>query len=106
MKGPFFASIAIFSQYVSSVAPAIDNGLAGSNTMQRIMNMKTNDHEIMRDQGIFDRGRYKVVTMYTACNGGKAGDYSCDGVDMAGFLPHEVMGSSERRGNDVWGEYD
>ena len=49
-------------------------------------------------------GNYKVAST-TACVDGKAGGYSCNNVDLKGFLRHQDLGSRTRVGNDVWGTY-
>jgi choice-of-anchor B domain-containing protein len=38
------------------------------------------------------------------CAGGRAGGFPCKGVDLAAFLPHDVIGGGE--GNDIWGWTD
>jgi hypothetical protein len=53
--------------------------------------------------GVFDLDRYET-TGATACVDGKAGEYSCNNVDLKGFLRHQDMGSRTREGNDVWGK--
>jgi choice-of-anchor B domain-containing protein len=55
--------------------------------------------------GVFDLDRYET-TGATACVDGKAGEYSCNNVDLKGFLRHQDMGSRTREGNDVWGWTD
>ncbi|KAH7174999.1 uncharacterized protein B0J16DRAFT_364942 [Fusarium flagelliforme] len=63
---------------------------------------KTALFEKQAASGVFDKDRYKVASS-TACVDGKAGGYSCNNVDMKGFLRHQDMGSRTRVGNDVWG---
>ncbi|KAG5795854.1 hypothetical protein H9Q69_005072 [Fusarium xylarioides] len=53
--------------------------------------------------GVFDKDRYKVLSSGTPCADGKAGGYSCNKIDLLGFLRHQDMGSRTRVGNDVWG---
>jgi hypothetical protein len=53
--------------------------------------------------GDFAVDRYELASA-TACEGGKAGEYSCNNVDLRGFLRHQDVGSRTREGNDVWGE--
>lgn len=59
-----------------------------------------------RDQdiadGLFDLNRYES-TEATACVDGKAGEYSCNNVDLRGFLRHQDTNSQTREGNDIWG---
>ncbi|KAM0244335.1 hypothetical protein ACHAP5_006351 [Fusarium lateritium] len=53
--------------------------------------------------GVFDKDRYTKVSSTTACTDGKAGGYSCNNIDLLGFLRHQDMGSRTREGNDIWG---
>ncbi|KIL87275.1 hypothetical protein FAVG1_09833 [Fusarium avenaceum] len=53
--------------------------------------------------GVFDKDRYKKLSSATSCTDGKAGGYSCNNVDLLGFLRHQDMGSRTREGNDIWG---
>lgn len=55
--------------------------------------------------GVFDEDRYTALATGTSCVNGKAGEYSCNKVDLKGFLRHQDMGSRTRVGNDVWGEF-
>jgi hypothetical protein len=55
--------------------------------------------------GVFDKDRYKKVSSATSCTNGKAGGYSCNNVDLLGFLRHQDMGSRTREGNDIWGMF-
>lgn len=59
--------------------------------------------EEMRANGEFDDERYHAQAM-TKCENGKAGDYSCNNIDLMHFLPHADMGSKSKTGNDVWGK--
>src|SRR2546430_2094139 len=70
----------------------------------RLMQLKADHWKSMRENGVFDSGRYKSISTTTACVNGKAGEYSCQNVDMYAFLSHEDMGSSTKEGNDVWGK--
>lgn len=62
-----------------------------------------------RDQdiadGVFDLDRYES-TSATPCVDGKAGEYSCNNVDLLGFLRHQDTNSRTREGNDIWGWTD
>ncbi|KAG5820373.1 hypothetical protein H9Q74_000630 [Fusarium xylarioides] len=60
-------------------------------------------HESEAAAGVFDKDRYKVLSSGTPCTDGKAGGYSCNKIDLLGFLRHQDMGSRTRVGNDVWG---
>ncbi|KND91819.1 hypothetical protein TOPH_03341 [Tolypocladium ophioglossoides CBS 100239] len=72
------------------------------NKMGMLMNLKTTHHEMKKAAGVFAEGRYEVKSAVT-CTDGKAGEYSCENVDLAGHLTHENMGSMTRAGNDIWG---
>lgn len=52
--------------------------------------------------GLFDEDRYEAMGA-TSCDGGKAGEYSCNNIDLKGFLRHQDVGSQTREGNDIWG---
>ncbi|EXM08594.1 hypothetical protein NOF04DRAFT_8098 [Fusarium oxysporum II5] len=60
-------------------------------------------HESEAAAGVFDKDRYKVLSSGTPCSDGKAEGYSCNKIDLLGFLRHQDMGSRTRVGNDVWG---
>ena len=62
-------------------------------------------HESEAAAGVFDKDRYKVLSSGTPCSDGKAGGYSCNKIDLLGFLRHQDMGSRTRVGNDVWGMF-
>lgn len=74
--------------------------------MDRLMNMKLEQWGKMRAEGMFDPNRVASMAQKVTCSGGKAGDYSCDHVDLLSFLSHEDMGSITREGNDVWGMFE
>lgn len=74
--------------------------------MDRLMNMKLDHWGKMRAEGMFDSNRVASVAQKVTCSGGKAGNYSCDHVDLLSFLSHEDMGSTTREGNDVWGIFE
>lgn len=73
--------------------------------MERLMNLKTTSYEKLRKDGFMDSGKYKSFHTPQKCVGGKAGEYSCENVDLFAFLSHEDTGSAERQGNDIWGAY-
>ncbi|KAF4994803.1 hypothetical protein FGRMN_5537 [Fusarium graminum] len=60
-------------------------------------------HKSAAAAGVFDKDRYKVLSSGTSCTDGKAGEYSCNKIDLKGFLRHQDLGSRTRVGNDVWG---
>ncbi|PGH32746.1 hypothetical protein GX50_04460 [[Emmonsia] crescens] len=71
--------------------------------MHRLMDMKLASREKLRKDGLFDEGRFKSTNNAQRCVNGKAGEFSCNKVDMTAFLSHQDMGSRTREGNDVWG---
>ncbi|KAK2735926.1 hypothetical protein FQN57_001066 [Myotisia sp. PD_48] len=79
---------------------------AGPELMQQLMARKTEHRIKLRAEGLFDEGRYLGVNKLTPCANGKSGEYSCQNVDMHGFLSHQAMGSRTREGNDVWAVRD
>ncbi|KAI9167914.1 hypothetical protein HJFPF1_04055 [Paramyrothecium foliicola] len=70
--------------------------------MAELRQRKIAQHEAEVAAGAFDLNRYEA-TGAVACVDGKAGEYSCNKVDLKGFLRHQDMGSRTRVGNDVWG---
>ncbi|EEP81366.1 conserved hypothetical protein [Uncinocarpus reesii 1704] len=76
---------------------------ANQKAMERLMDMKLRAQERMENEGYFDANKYTASKGVTKCVNGKAGEYSCDNVNLHGFLPHADIGSKTRRGNDVWG---
>ncbi|KAH7020319.1 hypothetical protein EDB80DRAFT_560520 [Ilyonectria destructans] len=71
--------------------------------MDSLKSIKVAQWEQQRQDGVFDEDQYMSLAASTACVNGKAGEYSCDKVDMMAFLSHQDMGSRTRMGNDVWG---
>jgi hypothetical protein len=37
-----------------------------------------------------------------ACVDGQAGDYGCKNIDLGAFVSHIDLGSTTRRGSDIW----
>lgn len=70
--------------------------------MAELMSIKTAQRNAQRTKGMFAKGKYASKVAET-CTNGKAGEYSCENVDLLDFLSHEAMGSTTREGNDVWG---
>ncbi|TQV90664.1 hypothetical protein V2A60_006876 [Cordyceps javanica] len=70
-------------------------------SMSTMQSIKTQQREADRENGLFDVDRYAVQGA-TKCSNGKAGEYSCRNVDLAGFLRHQDTGSGDREGNDIW----
>ena len=71
-------------------------------SMSTLRQRKTSQREKDIAAGQFDVDRYEAVDA-TACTDGKAGEYSCNNVDLLGFLRHQDIGSQTREGNDIWG---
>lgn len=88
---------------ISVLAAAGLANAADSAAMDRLMSKKLIQREDYRNQGFFHPGKYNNNNHYRKCHKGHAGEYSCDNVDMHGFLSHEEMGSATREGNDIWG---
>lgn len=72
--------------------------------MEDLRAMKLKFAKEQEEAGFFDAGRYPSTMAAKKCEGGKAGDFKCQGVDLMGFLSHEAMKSKTRAGNDVWGK--
>lgn len=71
--------------------------------MAGLMSRKLDTRQRAREQGFFDLNKYPDLGR-TACKDGKAGEYSCENVDLLSFISHQAMGSKTREGNDLWGE--
>lgn len=78
-------------------------GTAAAESMARLRELKIDTWARQNEVGAFDVDRYQASAA-TACVNGKAGEYQCSNVDLKGFLRHQDMGSSTRKGNDIWGE--
>ncbi|KJZ73961.1 hypothetical protein HIM_06629 [Hirsutella minnesotensis 3608] len=72
------------------------------NRMGSLMNLKSSHFDKKQAAGVFDNDKYKAMGS-TPCKDGKAGEYSCENVDLKAFIPHGDMGSQTRAGNDIWG---
>ncbi|KAM4065684.1 regulatory P domain-containing protein [Hirsutella rhossiliensis] len=71
-------------------------------SMEESKRMKLDQQARDEQAGAFAKDRY-ILQPATACKDGKAGEYSCNKLDLKGFLRHQDMQSRSRRGNDVWG---
>lgn len=71
--------------------------------MDRLMSLKVSAREKLRAKGYFHPGKWQSRREKQSCIHGKAGEYSCDKVDLYSFLSHEDMGSVTKEGNDIWG---
>lgn len=90
----------------AAVTSAMLAGTALAGTGQRMAEMmekKLAFRESQRQQGVFDEAAHTSSQATTKCTNGKAGEYSCENVDLWGFMTHADMGSSTREGNDIWG---
>ncbi|KAI9375532.1 hypothetical protein BJX61DRAFT_117357 [Aspergillus egyptiacus] len=85
-----------------SLACAATASHSGAESMEHLMTLKTLSRERARANGWLDANRYPNQKR-TKCKGGKAGEYSCNNVDLQAFLSHQSMGSATREGNDIWG---
>ena len=88
---------------------ALGFGLAAAqqdvSRMASLKAMKIATRQRMQAEGAFDVNKYESHQGVTPCVEGKAGEYSCDNVDLHGFLTHGDMGSATREGNDIWGRF-
>ena len=88
---------------------ALSVGLAvaqqDTSRMATLKALKLATRQRMQSEGAFDANKYKSSQDVTPCVDGKAGEYSCENVDLYGFLTHGDMGSSTREGNDIWGKF-
>lgn len=102
MRLAAFALLSACSQLAAGTAIGFETR---DNRMDVLMAMKMETRSRMKAEGAFDSGIYERghKAGYTKCVNGKAGEYACSGIDMAGFLTHGQMGSKTREGNDVWG---
>ncbi|OBT63250.1 hypothetical protein VE03_07784 [Pseudogymnoascus sp. 23342-1-I1] len=71
--------------------------------MERLMDLKVTSREKLRIDGYFAAGKWNSTSEVQACTNGKAGEYSCNGVDLQAFASHESLGSKTKEGNDIWG---
>lgn len=65
--------------------------------------IKLESYEKQKLVGAYDEGRYQSQGAQK-CDGGKAGEYKCQGIDLKGLITHGDMRSKNRIGNDVWGK--
>lgn len=84
------------------MAEAELSGFQSSSKMEGMMQMKQSHRDAQRAAGVFDMNRYQIAAA-TKCQNGKAGEYSCNNVDLQGHLRHQDMGSKSREGSDLWG---
>lgn len=85
-----------------SLACAAVASREGEAAMDRLMSVKVEERERFRAEGLFDANQYPDLGSQKCVNG-KAGEYSCENVDLLGFLSHQAMGGKTREGNDIWG---
>lgn len=94
------ASLLTTAAGLAGFSSAVDTDVA-SVKMAALMELKTAHRENQRGLGAFASGAY-VSQGPTPCVAGKAGQFSCENVDLKTFLTHADMGSATREGNDVW----
>ncbi|KAK0752636.1 hypothetical protein B0T18DRAFT_388546 [Schizothecium vesticola] len=87
----------------AGLATAAFSGHALAETMAQLKQLKEASWAALNETGAFDLNRYGALRAPTSCVNGKAGEYQCSNVDLVSFLRHQDMGSSTRKGNDVWG---
>ena len=85
-----------------ALACAVTASRQGESRMAHLMSLKLEHRERARSQGLFKVNKY-IDQGSTKCVDGKAGEYSCENVDLQGFLSHQALGSTTREGNDLWG---
>ncbi|KAK0614755.1 hypothetical protein B0T14DRAFT_437141 [Immersiella caudata] len=78
-------------------------GRATATSMEVLRQLKLATWSDLQESGAYDVDRYQALRAGTPCVNGKAGEYQCNKVDLVAFLRHQDMGSSTRKGNDVWG---
>jgi len=106
-------NLSIISALLATAVTAAPSGdTTKTAVMTRLMKMKLDHRQAERLAGTYDAGRYPSsiragngTSAIVPCVNGKAGEYSCDGVDMHFFLSHESMGSQSKEGNDIWGMF-
>ncbi|CEJ92844.1 hypothetical protein VHEMI08472 [[Torrubiella] hemipterigena] len=91
---------AVLASTVTASAPMME--MQASSKMQEMMSHKTAHREAQRAKGVFDIDRY-ASSNATKCVNGKAGEYSCNNIDLLDHLTYQQQGSNEREGNDIWG---
>lgn len=87
-----------------ALACAVTASREGESRMAHLMALKMEHRERSRSQGLFTVNKY-IDLGSSKCVDGKAGEYSCENVDLQGFLSHQALGSTTREGNDVWGGF-
>ncbi|KAL3448351.1 hypothetical protein BJX65DRAFT_69813 [Aspergillus insuetus] len=85
-----------------SLACAATASYENGGTMEHLMSLKMASRERAHAKGWFDKDRYPLLSR-RKCWRGKAGEYSCNNVDLLSFISHQGLGSETREGNDVWG---
>ncbi|KAG8624713.1 hypothetical protein KVT40_007780 [Elsinoe batatas] len=82
--------------------------------MAKLMEAKEADWKEAAEKGVFAASKFlSKITQFSPCINGKAGrgvnsTYSCNNVNLHGFISHDDLGISVNssvaiRGNDVWG---
>lgn len=87
----------------AGLAAAAFSGHALAETMAELKQLKEASWASLNETGgVFDLDQYDASRASTSCVKGKAGEYQCSNVDLISFLRHQDMGSSARKGNDVY----
>ncbi len=98
MKFSILPTLALAGAAIGAELPAAKS----SSMMQSMMQYKQSHRDAQRAAGAFDVDRYQVAEA-SKCSNGKAGEYSCNNVDLQAHLRHQDMGSKSREGSDLWG---
>jgi hypothetical protein len=68
-----------------------------------IMKAKESSWDQRRTAGKYNSSQYPVLSTYTRCVDGRAGEFRCKNVDLAYFANHQALGSSRGEGSSSWG---
>lgn len=103
MKFVVLSTLTLFWAAVSQDIAGESAAIMVGDKMGTLMSLKSSHFEDKMVAGAFADGKYKSMGA-TPCKDGKAGEYSCEKVDLRAFVTHGDMGSQSRAGNDIWGE--
>jgi len=73
-------------------------------SIKNLMKIKEDERDACRLEGMCPRKNLQPLSNL-ACDGGKAGEFECKGVDLLSFVPLDHLGS-KGEGNDIWGWTD
>ncbi|KAF4506668.1 hypothetical protein G6O67_006731 [Ophiocordyceps sinensis] len=102
MKFVVLSTLTLFWAAVSQDIAGESAAIVVGDKMGTLMSLKSSHFEDKMVAGAFADGKYKSMGA-TPCKDGKAGEYSCEKVDLRAFVTHGDMGSQSRAGNDIWG---